>query len=661
MARAWENATYALCGALADELARSGVTHAALCPGSRSAPLALALWREPRIRVLTHLDERSAAYLALGIGRATGRPAVVVGTSGTAVANFFPAVEEARNGRVPLLLITADRPPELRDTGALQTIDQVHLYGRAVRWFAELPVPEVRADVFRRTRALTDRAVAEALGSPVAPAGPVHLNVPLREPLVPVAVTGERVPDAEERASEAFAGRGDGRPFLTVRTGGGADATAGSRPMPQMGSTELTGRRGVILIGPVDPRDLGTGDLGRAACRLGEALGWPVLADPLSGLRTAGGSGATSGRVVTGYDVIARALEDPDQAALAGRLRPEIAIVLGAAPVSKATAQLVASLPDRILVARGTPQGLTDPAQTASEALFGDPVEVAARLAVRSESAGLGAGSTWRADWEAADGIVGEVLRQGLYDLGPGEDGLFEGNVAATLSRHLPAGSTLFVGNSMPIRDVDSFVGLSSDATAKGLRILANRGVSGIDGVVSSAFGAVAAGPDSGTTALLIGDLSFLHDANGLLSARMHGLSLLVVLVENDGGGIFSFLPQARLPAPEFEPLFGVPLGMDPEPLVKMMGGRFCRVSTRAAFEEALGRDLGRPGLRVIACRVPDRARNVRMHEAIWERARKALEDWARASLPNVRGEQGSTALPTPALRPGRSVGSHAG
>ena len=667
----WENATYALAGALTDELARSGLKVVVVCPGSRSAPLALAFWRERRIRVLMHVDERSAAYLALGIGRASGRPAAVLGTSGTAVANFLPAVEEARYGHVPLLVLTADRPPELRDTGALQTIDQVHLYGRSVKWFAELPVPEVREDVFRRVRFLTDRAYAETLGSPSAPAGPVHLNVPLREPLVPEPVPGERVPTTEEQSSEAFAGRRDGRPFVTLTSPGcfgtgvvrredagsrSGFATEGASPdaagLSDVADLFREGRRGLILLGPLDPEDLvhesgqmGPGRVTSAVLDLAQALGWPVLADPLSGARTEALPESARELVLCGYDAVVRALAGPQGAALGERLRPDVAIVFGAVAVSKATQAWLSACPARLKIVRGGPRDLIDPEQTADRVLLGDPAAIATRLfqlagRVRGRDAPIGAGpdrafgtppdrapvsrSAWLRNWQTADRLAQETLREGLRER-TAVGALFEGQVAAELAAKLPSGSTLFVGNSMPIRDVDSFVAPSLGAS-EGVRILANRGVSGIDGVVSSAFGAAqASGEEAGPTALLIGDLSFLHDANGLLAARLSGLSLLVVLVENDGGGIFSFLPQARLEDSLFEPLFGVPLGLDVRPLVEMMGGSFTRVRTLDELDAALARDIERPGLRVIASVAWSRRENVRLHEALWQRVAERL------------------------------------
>jgi 2-succinyl-5-enolpyruvyl-6-hydroxy-3-cyclohexene-1-carboxylate synthase len=545
---------------LVDEWVRCGVRHAVVCPGSRSTPLALALFERPEVALQVHHDERSGAFLALGLGLATGRPAVVLTTSGTAAAELHAAVVEADLAGVPLLACTADRPPELRDVGAPQAIDQVHVFGRAVRWFGDPGVPDAASA--SRWRAFAGRAYAATRG---ARPGPVHLNLPFREPLVGTA--GPLPP-----------GRGDG-PWVAATTAA-ATATTGVEVPGELRA--LAGRRGVIVAG-ASALD------GPALHGLADALGWPVVAEP----RSRAWMPAATGMVH--LDAILRSRRAADG------LRPEVILRVGAPGSSRVVNEwLAASGASEVVV--GAP-AWSDPAATAATVIDGPPAAVLAAL--RSAVSGAAPGhwlERWRAASDAAAAAVASALAQ--------ESTTNEPAVARDVVAALPDGAGLVVASSMPIRDVERYA-----APRHGVTVVANRGANGIDGTVSTAVG-VAIG-SAAPTALLIGDIAFLHDSNGLLGAAGRGIDLVCVVVDNDGGGIFSFLPQARaVPAERFEALFGTPHGLD-------------LVAVAAAFgvdARALGRDddvgaavreaTAKGGVHVLVART-DRAGNVEVHARI--------------------------------------------
>jgi 2-succinyl-5-enolpyruvyl-6-hydroxy-3-cyclohexene-1-carboxylate synthase len=599
--------------ALVEELVGTGVRHAVICPGSRSTPISLALAAEPVIRTFVVLDERSAAYFALGLAKATRRAVAVVATSGTAVANFMPAVIEAREARVPLLLLTADRPPELRDRGAPQTIDQVHLYGRQVKWFAELPVPDdgpVGDLLTRHLRAVVGRAVATA---EEAPRGPVHLNLPFREPLVP---DGDL--HAEPGANTGFAGVAgvarEQRPSVELapsRRGPAPEAIAG------LASRIRRGERGLIVCGPLDLP--GFAD---AAARLAAATGFPILADGLANLRN-GDHDRRS--VVARHDALLRV---PSFTATHG---PDLVIRFGGTPASK---PLIGLLDrdglDQIVVDDG---GWIEPSIRPATVVHADPVVTADALAealgpTLAGVAGDGAGrngaeraDAWLTDWLDA----GRTADAALADWLAAVEEPFEGSPFDALAA-APDGTIVFAGNSMPVRDLDAFL----PGGDRRLRTMANRGANGIDGVVSTALGVAAAGV--GPVVLVVGDLSFLHDLNALVAARLHGLSATIVLVNNDGGGIFSFLPQAATDRSEvglpeqYERLFGTPHGIEIGPIVAALGGEHVdlRGAGPAAAKSAIAGSIDRPGVRVLELRT-DRARNVELHRAATASVAEAL------------------------------------
>ncbi len=497
---------------LVDEWARGGVEVAAVSPGSRSTPLALALLSDPRIRVEVFLDERSAAFFAVGVGRASGRPAVVLCTSGTAAANFHPAVLEALHGRVPLVVATADRPPELRDTGAGQATDQIKLYGASVRWFCEVGTAEVDDPTYWRSVAA--RSVAEASGPP---AGPVHLNLAFREPLVPA---GENVAVGE--------GRPGRRPWVTTAVG---PALPDDDEVDGLAAAVAAAPRGLLVAG------WGAGVSADVVGRFAAAAGWPVLADAISGVRT-------GPHAVSTYDALLRV------PAVAERLRPDLVVHVGAPLTGKvATAWLDAGVP-RVVV--DPERAWLDPHRGASERVVADPAALLDALADRLEGYGSASRSSWLTAWLDAEATARAAI-DGWLDT---DDTPSEARVARDLVDCLPDGASLVVGSSMPVRDVESFA-----RPRGGVRFHSNRGVNGIDGFVSTVLG-VAAGGDRPVVALC-GDLTFLHDGGGLLEAAGRDLDAVLVVVDNRGGGIFSFLPQAALPSAQFETLWGTPHHLD--------------------------------------------------------------------------------------------------
>ena len=591
-----EQALFAYVGAFVDELARSGVHHVCVAPGSRSTPLALMLARHREITIWTHLDERSASFFALGLAKANRAPVALVCTSGTAAANFLPAVIEARYGRVPLLLLTADRPPELRDVGAPQAIDQIHLYGNHVKWFVEVAMPEVTPGMLRYVRVLAGRAAATTLASP---SGPVHLNFPFREPLVSLPVEPEAGNDP------AWSGRPEGQPYA---------ALVQTQRVPEPG--QLFGiadalahvRRGLIICGPLDDPELAG-----PVTRLAQRLGFPLLADPLSLVRCGRHDRST---VVDSYDAFLR-----DERVATG-LVPDLVLRFGAMPTSKPLLLYLQRYPEcaQMLVDGG--DGWNDPALLASQVIHADPRHFCEKLlGVLGDrpSSDL----SWISVWKRIDCRARAAIETRLADIGEP----FEGRVLAELGGLLPDGSTLYVGNSMPVRDLDTFF----PAGGQSIRFLANRGVNGIDGVVSSALGATA-GSD-GPLVLVIGDISFYHDMNGLLAAKRYGLNATIVLLNNDGGGIFSFLPQSAEPE-HFEELFGTPHGLDFRPTAELYGARFTRVDTWDGFREATQRGLTSHGLDIIELRTA-REHNVSLHREVWRAVSATLDDevaeWPRS------------------------------
>ena len=589
--------TWRYVEALVEGLVAGGVRHVCLAPGSRSTPLAVVMAAHPGLRLWMHVDERSCGFFAVGLARGLGgQPVAVACTSGTAAANLHPAVVEARYGRVPLVVLTADRPPELREVGASQTIAQAGLYGAHVKWWADAAPPEATPAMLRYAAMLGARAARLAADPP---AGPVHLNLPFREPLVPTR--------PQEAAAPAAAADGQ-PPWEPLRNEAQPTGPAGEAEARQLADWLGSSARPVLVLGPQeDPR------LAAAAARLASALGAPLLADPLSQARW---GDHPLGAVIDAYDLLLR------DEALAARLRPDLVLRMGAAPVSKALLGYLErhhDVPQLVLDVHG---GWRDPVLTGRPLWTADPAGLLAQAAQRlragpPDGRRQGPEPAWLSTWQALQRVARDAARRLLA----ADEALSEPAAVTTLVDCLPDGATLYVGNSMPVRDLDAF----GQSAPRPIRVLANRGASGIDGVVSSALGAAAACRPA-PAGLVIGDLSFYHDLNGLLAARLHALSLTVLLLHNDGGGIFSLLPQAELPEALFERLFGTPTGLDFEPAVGMYGGRMVRAESPGALEQALRDALGRGGLQVVEVRTRRQA-NAALHRRLVEGVLAAVRE----------------------------------
>ncbi|HEY8840470.1 MAG TPA: 2-succinyl-5-enolpyruvyl-6-hydroxy-3-cyclohexene-1-carboxylic-acid synthase [Candidatus Dormibacteraeota bacterium] len=553
--------TQSFAATFVDELAAQGVDFACISPGSRSAPLAIALQRHPKIRVFVHIDERSGSFFGVGLAKGTGKPVVLLCTSGTAATEFHSAVVEASHSRTPLIVLTADRPPELRDVGANQSIDQQHLYGTAVRWFFDPGAPVESASGPRQWRRLAARAYAEAAG------GPVHINLPFREPLVP---TPGELPAALGTAGQAIsAGR-------TVPTPGQVTTLASALQRAQ---------RPLVIAGEMRDGD-------RLAPALAR-LGLPVLAEPSSQLRR-----AETGAAVESYEALLRAGWSLQHG-------PDLVVSLGGAPTSKVLGAWLAAAsaptflidPDRMW---------RDPDQVASHVMACDPQALLEALPAMDRNA-------WRDEWMSA-GKRATAAIAATFISTP----LHEGHIVRALAARLPDNGQVFVGSSMPIRAVDSFWPYAKTQQ----RFYGNRGASGIDGLVSSGLG-LAAGRSHVPTVLLLGDLSVYHDMNGLWALRRHGLRATIVVCDNNGGGVFNFLPQAQH-QDVFEELFATPLGLDFAQVARLYDLVYSPVTDRAGLEPALVDALAAqtPTLVVVKFKRED---SVNGHRTCWEAASAAL------------------------------------
>ncbi len=559
----------AYVAAFVDELAQVGVKHAVVSPGSRSTPFALLLSKHEDIHVHMNIDERSAGFFALGLAKALKEPVVLLCTSGTAAANYYPAVIEASYSRVPLIVLTADRPHELREVGAPQAIDQIHLYGKHVKWFAEMPLPENNEDIIRFVRSFCARAASTALQSP---RGPVHLNFPLREPLVPIMGDDQYFHN----------NRGWG-PFVSIQNG---ELTVSEMEFKKI-SEDLTEQDGIIVCGFTDHERFA-----ESVTVMSEKLGYPILADPLSQLRS--GSHAKT-NIIDCYDTFLRFEEHIKE------MQPKIVIRFGAMPVSKAlTLYLKKHKAAKHYVVDGGAEW-RDPVGTATHMVYCDEALFCDRLIQLIEKK---ENMNWLKKWRK----LNEVTKSALQSIRDEKD-LNEGKLFSILGDLLPIGTNLFVSNSMPIRDLDTFFHNND----KDITIYANRGANGIDGTISTALGISTV---KEPTVLVLGDLSFFHDSNGLLAAKLQKQNLTIVLVNNDGGGIFSFLPQSS-EEKYFEQVFGTPHGLDFSHLVALYGGTYVKARDWEHFEESLQRAIHSEGLNVIEVRT-DRQENVMSHRRLW-------------------------------------------
>ena len=569
-----------------DELARGGLRAVCLAPGSRSTPLALAFAAQPAIRIYRHLDERSAGFFALGLALATGQPAALLCTSGTAAANFHPAIVEAYYANVPLLVLTADRPPELRGSGANQTIDQIKMYGDHVRWAVDAPVPAADAPdvVLRHLRTLAARALAAANGPP---RGPVHVNLPFRKPLEPDGSSNAHRPAGFLPALQPHTSISRGRLLPTAE---------------QLTTvTAASGRAGIIICGPGCPG----GDFPAAVAAVAARLGWPILADPLSGLRH--GAHVIEGLVLGGYPLWLPALG-------ARQPRPEAILRFGAVPTSAALSTwLEASAPPTHIHVRDDGQWADDLHLTHT-LIQADPALFCVRLAAALEGTPA-APAAWTTFLHRVEEATWAAVDRALA-IGP----LFDGGAIARALAALPEDAVVFAGNSMPVRYVDAF----DRPDARAITVYGNRGASGIDGNVSTALGLAAA--SERPVVAFLGDITFYHDMNGLLAARQHGLTdVTFVVANNDGGGIFRRLPIARHDPP-FTDLFLTPHGLTFSHAAALYGLSYTAVHDSLGLDAALNDSRPQSVARLIEV-ITDGAADHNAHRAILAAVAAGLGD----------------------------------
>jgi 2-succinyl-5-enolpyruvyl-6-hydroxy-3-cyclohexene-1-carboxylate synthase len=576
------NANTALASAFAEELARSGLRHAVVSPGSRSTPLALALWRQAEIEVTVIVDERSAAFFALGAAQASGEPVALLCTSGTAVANYHPAVCEADESALPLIVLSADRPPELRGIGAGQTIDQIKVFGSSVRWFCEVGTHSADDDGLLHYRSVACRAIAAARGE--TRPGPVHLNLPWREPLAPVAVEGA----VTATDPLALAGR-DGRPLTAVTR---IDLEPSAFLLDEVAGHIGDAISGVIVAGrQLDP------ELREPLAHLARVSGFPILAEPTSQLRC---GPHDRSHVIAGYDLLLR------DERFARSVVPDLVLRFGEMPTSKPLrAWLAASGASEIVI---DPYGWDEPTNRAAAVLRADPTELASGWAARLDKDQRAAPEAWLAAERAARAVI-EVE---LEDAGA----ISEPALHQALGRAHRDGDLVYTASSMPIRDQEAFL----SAEAVDAIFLCNRGANGIDGLISSGIGAAHA--SGRPTTIVSGDLGLLHDIGGLAALRECSTPVRIVVIDNDGGGIFHFLPQEGLLAgDEFEALLGTPRGVDGEKAAALFDLPHRRLESLNDLPNALAAGTGLIEVRT------DRTTNVAVHQQLTQRVHVALAE----------------------------------
>lgn len=605
--------------ALLDGLIDEGLAHLALSPGSRSTPLALAAAARPSLSQSVHLDERSAAFCALGFARASGRPAAMACSSGTAGANAYGAVIEAWHSRVPLVILTADRPPELRGAGAWQTIDQQKLFGSFLRHFHEAALPDElgEAEAERYFRDIGRRAARRGAG--LLP-GPVQLNLPFREPLAPATpgtVAVSRPETARSSPPEAQ------RRSLAIPMSGRVSGPADAGRLEELAAAIRAAPRGLILSGLVDPAILGVdaGAYADALARLAAACGYPIVAEPAGGLRFGPHDRSL---VIDGYDAFLR---------LPGWVAahpPQLLLRFGGSLTWRPVTQYLEAHPGaRHVVFDPLEQG-DDPARLAADWLPAGAPEAATALAEVVEASGApeprAEGEAWRGVWLAARDRVARLRAAAVSAAGERSTPWLH----ALLPTLLPEGSLIFAANSMAVRDLDSFGGQS----ARSLAVMANRGAAGIDGTLSAAIGAALARTRSGAgltvpglTVLVTGDLAFLHDINGLgimaLDRRTEP-DLIVVVLNDRGGGIFASLPVADADPAVFDRYFRTDPGADLAAGCALYGIPHRLATDRAGFAAAWAAARGGAGIRVIELAV-DAAVNREAHSDYWRAVAQAL------------------------------------
>jgi 2-succinyl-5-enolpyruvyl-6-hydroxy-3-cyclohexene-1-carboxylate synthase len=578
------NANTALASAFAEELARGGLRRAVVSPGSRSTPLAVALWREPGIEVTVILDERSASFFALGAAQASGAPVALLCTSGSAAANYHPAVVEADESGVPLVVLSADRPPELRGIGAGQTIDQIKLYGSSVRWFCEVGTHAADDQGLLHYRATACRALATARGE-VQP-GPVHLNLPWREPLAPIEVADAVV------ATDPLALEGrPGRPLIAVTS---IDLEPTPFELDEVAGHIGDAIAGVIVAGrQLDP------ELREPLAHLARASGFPILAEPTSQLRR---GPHDRSRVVSTYDELLRDEQ------FARSVVPDLVLRFGEMPTSKPLRTWLAeSGADQIVV--DPSGGWNEPSRRAAAILRAGPTELAAGWARRLEGVS-GEERPAPARWLEADAAARAALDAAIGE----ESEITEPALHRALGEAHAPGDLVYTASSMPIRDQETFL----DSGDGDVLFLCNRGTNGIDGLVSSGIGAAEA--SGRPTTIITGELGLLHDIGGLAALREVSTPVRIVVIDNNGGGIFHFLPQQEaLGEDEFEALLGTPRGVDVAKAAALFDLRHRRLGALTELPAALAAGTGLIEVRT------DRRANVAAHRRLQAAVATAL------------------------------------
>jgi 2-succinyl-5-enolpyruvyl-6-hydroxy-3-cyclohexene-1-carboxylate synthase len=559
-----------------DELARAGLRAVCIAPGSRSTPLTLAFAEHPEIKVYPHLDERSAAFFALGIALKTDKPVALVCTSGSATVNFFPAIVEAHESQVPLIILTGDRPPELRGSGANQTIDQVKLYGEYALWSVDMALPEANPDplLIRYLRTTAARAYATANG---IRKGVVHLNMPFRKPLEPTVVESDH--------TNVLPPHEDERPFTII---------ARSIPFPQTTQWDAMEallryyEKGLIVCGPRSPY----GDFTKAISLISQISGYPIIADPLAEVRF--GEQTQSTTVIGGYETFLNGTTLP---------APDVVIRFGQVPTSQWLSNFLDRTQPEYYIQVSESGVWADDLHRTTEFIQADATEFMAALytdeAYRSTS-------TWLEQWQVAETTTWQSVAQTINS---GDD--FDAAFVYDLIEALPENAHLFAGNSLPIRHIDQF----GKPSAKNIQVYGNRGASGIDGNTSTALG-IASQTDE-PLVLLIGDITFYHDMNGLFALKNLNLSnVTIVLMNNDGGGIFNRLPISGYD-PAFTDLFIMPHGLQFEHAAKLYGLEWVSTDNRADFRRLLSESIGSGTPRIIEVRTDIQHDEMRRKEII--------------------------------------------
>jgi 2-succinyl-5-enolpyruvyl-6-hydroxy-3-cyclohexene-1-carboxylate synthase len=545
-----------------DELARSGVEAAVIAPGSRSTPLAFAFAEQPNIKVYSLLDERGAAFFALGLANASQQPVALLCTSGTATANFYPAIIEAHYAGIPLIVLTADRSPELRESGANQTVDQIKMFGDHVLWSVEVGMPEASPPpiALRNLRTLANRAVYMASGMP---SGAVHLNFPFRKPLEPVLSSGDLVQDEQQRENEV--------PFTRMTKG---TAHVSRDVVLEFADIVNAAKFPLFVVGPRSTVDV---------LPYANAFHIPVLADALSRQRF---TQQASEGVISAYETFLKGRKD--------WMSPDVVIQLGSQPISQALDDyLLASSPKHwfFISEDGRWQ---DPNHVITDFVHANPADFFEEVQHLSTGASWDR-SHWREFWNCAEHETSAALDEAC------SRHFFDGAVVHEVVQQLPDESLLFVGSSLPVRHLDQF-GL---ANAKNIATFCNRGASGIDGTLASAVGVGASAPER-PLVIILGDIAFYHDLNSLLALQRCGVKATIVVINNDGGGIFYRLPVAEFD-PTFTELFVTPHGLTFDGAAQMFGLEYARADDMESFRSAFRQSITSPTSTIIE--VPTDAR----------------------------------------------------